>query len=298
MDVSVLVSFGRIMTRIFGWTALMLSVFILQCADSYGQTSESEKSLVPGSQEKLTALEIMMNVEERDEGDNVILNYEMTLIDRNGRRRKRKANYFQKYFGANDRYTFGYINYPPDIRGTALLAYDYDASEREDEQWIYLPQLKNVKRIGSRDKTASFLGSDITFADLTERKARDYFCKMVKENIDVRGWKCWLIEMKPRTQRETDRFGYTNNLIWVHKDSFVVVRSIHWMKEKDKKKYFDLYKLEKHEGVWFQTDFSMTTMKKDYMIHRTEAKYMNIRLNQNMPESIFTVSQLPKGLPE
>src|SRR5690554_659202 len=47
---------------------------------------------------------------------------------------------------------------PKDVQGTAFLSYSHIAGP--DDQWIYLPALKRVKRIASRTKSGSFMGRD------------------------------------------------------------------------------------------------------------------------------------------
>jgi hypothetical protein len=57
------------------------------------------------------------------------------------------------------------FNTPRDIEGTALLSY---ANILEpDDQWLYLPALKRVKRVSSANKSGPFVGSEFAFEDFT-----------------------------------------------------------------------------------------------------------------------------------
>jgi len=61
---------------------------------------------------------------------------------------------------------------PADVRGTAILLLE-QAGDRDDLQYIYLPEYKKAKRITGSQKNGSFLGSDLTFADLESRDTKD-----------------------------------------------------------------------------------------------------------------------------
>ncbi|MEA3415030.1 MAG: outer membrane lipoprotein-sorting protein [Thermodesulfobacteriota bacterium] len=61
-----------------------------------------------------------------------------------------------------------------DVRRFLLLAFDYDDPDKDDDQWLYLPALKKTKRIASTDKSDSFMGSDLTYSDMTSRNLEDY----------------------------------------------------------------------------------------------------------------------------
>lgn len=61
---------------------------------------------------------------------------------------------------------------PKAIRGTGLLTFS-DALA-EDKQWIYLPALKRVKRISSRDRSGSFVQSTFSYEDLTDFNVQEF----------------------------------------------------------------------------------------------------------------------------
>ena len=55
---------------------------------------------------------------------------------------------------------------PRDIQGTALLSHAKILDP--DDQWLYLPALKRVKRISSSNKSGPFVGSEFAFEDFTD----------------------------------------------------------------------------------------------------------------------------------
>ncbi len=138
------------------------------------------------------ARSIMEKVDTRDDGQTMITDMEMILIDRHGSKRARTLKTYSKDFGV-DTYKLMFFLYPADVKGTGFLTYDYDEEARDDDQWLYLPALRKTKRIVSSDKSGSFMGSDFTCADMTSRDLEDYDFTLLKES-KVRGHKVWIIK--------------------------------------------------------------------------------------------------------
>ena len=60
------------------------------------------------------------------------------------------------------------FNGPPAVRGTAFLQFDH--RDRDAEQWLYLPELRRVRKITSSSKNDKFMGTDFSYRDLEARK--------------------------------------------------------------------------------------------------------------------------------
>jgi hypothetical protein len=242
---------------------------------------------------ELTAREIMERVDARDDGDKSIQDLEMVLIDKRGAERVRKLRGYGRDVGEDEQSIMFFLT-PADVEDTGFLTYDYDDPERDDDQWLYLPALSRTKRIASADKSGSFMGSDFSYADMTERPLDHYQYTLMKET-EVEGQPVWQIESVPITEREKDETGYEKSVVFVRKDNFVVVRSVHWVKKGDRLKYFDVKKLEQIDGIWVATEMHMSTRKGDETLHRTRLYAKNVRFGQPLRDDFFTVRQLEKG---
>ena len=121
----------------------------------------------------LDAREIAQKVHDRDEGDNYTANMKMILIDKNNITRVRDLKTYTKNKG-EDKLKLMFFLTPADVRNTAFLTHDFEDSSKDDDQWLYLPEVQKVKRIASSDKSASFMGSDFTYSDMTSRNVQDY----------------------------------------------------------------------------------------------------------------------------
>lgn len=104
---------------------------------------------------------------------------------------------------------------PRDVKGTALLTFSH--INKADDQWLYLPALKRVKRIASRNKSGPFMGSEFSYEDLSSFELEKYTFKLLGEET-VNGFDCYKVEQVP-----TDPYsGYTRQIVWLDKDELRV----------------------------------------------------------------------------
>ena len=102
---------------------------------------------------------------------------------------------------------------PRDVQGTALLTYTHKSEP--DDQWLYLPALKRVKRIASRNKSGPFMGSEFAYEDLTSQEVEKYTYKFVEET-QIDGVPMFLIERDP-----VDKYsGYSRQLVWINQAEY------------------------------------------------------------------------------
>ncbi len=240
-----------------------------------------------------TAREIAQKVHDRDDGKTLSEDLTMILIDKNDNKRVRSIKTFSKDFG-EDEYKIMFFKTPADVKDTAFLTYDYEDPNKDDDQWLYLPALKKVKRIPTSDKSSSFMGSDFSYYDMTKRDVDDYSYKILK-HVDVRGHDTTMIESIPKNKNVIDESGYTKTIGLVREDIDMIVRSIGFMKN-GKKKYFDVTKMHKQDGVWVIDEMTMTTKKGKRTLHKTVLKFDNIEVNKPLSDDIFTTRRLQKGL--
>jgi len=243
--------------------------------------------------EDLSAKAIMEKVDARDDGKTLEQDMLMVLIDKNGNERTRDLKSYGKDFGEDSHRTL-FFKSPADVKNTAFLTYDYDEASKDDDQWLYLPALKKVKRIPSTDKSSSFMGSDFSYFDMTDRDLENYDFKILKET-KVRGHDAWMIESKPNNQEIIDESGYEKTIAIVRKDNFMVVRAINFLTN-GKKKYLDLKKIHEENGIWLVDEMTMTTKKGKNTLHKTILSFDNIKLNGTIDDGVFTTRRLEKGL--
>jgi hypothetical protein len=183
---------------------------------------------------------------------------------------------------------------PADVEDTGFLTYDYDEAARDDDQWLYLPALKKTKRIASSDKSGSFMGSDFSYADMTDRPLSDYDYKLLQE-AEVGGHAVWVIESVPNNEAERDETGYSKSILFIRKDNDVMIRSKIWVKKGNRNKYFEVEKLERIDGIWVPTVMTMTSKKGDQTLHRTVLRTSDVKFGQKLEFDQFSVRGLETG---
>lgn len=105
---------------------------------------------------------------------------------------------------------------PKSVKGTALLTHGHKTEN--DDQWLYLPALKRVKRISSSSKTGSFVGSEFSFEDLSSPELAKYTYKWVADDAcpGAADQTCHVVERYP-TDKDS---GYSKQVVWMDKDHY------------------------------------------------------------------------------
>lgn len=239
------------------------------------------------------ARRIMVAVDERDDGDHQTSDLEMILIDKKKKRRVRRIRSFSRDQGEDTQQIMFFLA-PADVKDTGFLTYDFDDVERDDDQWLYLPALRKVKRIAAGDQSGSFMGSDFNYADMTTRPVERYDYEVMKETR-VGEHPVWQIQAVPRSGAEAERTGYTKSVLFVRQDNYVVIRGVSWLERGDRLRYMDVRELVEIDGIWVATEVHMTTKQGKATQHKTILKRSNVRFGQDLAADLFTLRQLEKG---
>ncbi|OLQ88152.1 outer membrane lipoprotein-sorting protein [Vibrio panuliri] len=102
---------------------------------------------------------------------------------------------------------------PRDVKGTAFLNHSHIAEP--DDQWLYLPALKRVKRISSRNKSGPFMGSEFSYEDLSSFELEKYRFKLLKQE-EFAQVNSYVLEQIP-----TDKYsGYSKQITWLDAEHY------------------------------------------------------------------------------
>lgn len=104
---------------------------------------------------------------------------------------------------------------PRDIEGTALLS--HAKILEPDNQWLFLPALKRVKRISSSNKSGPFVGSEFAFEDFTSVELNKFDYRYLQEEA-CGDLTCDVVERFPRYENS----GYTRQVAWIDQDDYQV----------------------------------------------------------------------------
>lgn len=269
-----------------------VAVALVFCSVAFAETATSTVKAQP---DKLNAYDIMLRVDERDTGDTQTSVSTLTLIDKKGRERNRELKMFSMD-KADVEKSIVYFLAPTDVKGTAYMSFDWDDDSREDDSWLYLPALQQVKRVASSDESGSFMGSDFSYADINGMDLEDFDYTILKESETVNGQDCWLIESRPKNDKVIEKTGYTSTQSWVRKDIFMVIQGKIEVKKGKKTKYFSATDLALIDDIWTAKTLQMVTTRNGKKEHASVFKFGEILYNQQVDESRFDTQAMQRGI--
>ena len=133
----------------------------------------------------LSNLEVAQKSEEVMSGfeDSVSL-MRMELINANAQKKVRTMKMKVLEGESEDKSLMEFIT-PADVKGTKFLSYEH--VNKDDDQWLYLPALKRVKRIASKNKSGAFMGSEFSYEDLSAFNVKKYTYADKLDEVTVDG---------------------------------------------------------------------------------------------------------------
>lgn len=132
---------------------------------------------------------------------------------------------------------------PSDVKGTKLLT--HEKLDRDDDQWLYLPALKRVKRIASKNKSGSFMGSEFSYEDISSQAIEKFTYEGDATLVDCESGKCYHYPRIP-----TDKYsGYTKQLVWVDATEYTIQKIEYYDRKKELLKT-SVFTNHKVDGKW------------------------------------------------
>ncbi|MCB1905878.1 MAG: outer membrane lipoprotein-sorting protein [Rhodocyclaceae bacterium] len=154
-------------------------------------------------------LQIAQETDRRDAGfENSVADATMVLANRQGDESIRSFRMMTLEQSDDGDKTVAVFDQPADLAGSAVLTHSHALSA--DDQWLYLPAVRRVKRISSRNKAASFMGSEFAFEDLSAWEVRKYSYRYLREEA-FDGADCFVVENTPAYEDS----GYSKQIEWV-----------------------------------------------------------------------------------
>ncbi|MEJ2454232.1 MAG: outer membrane lipoprotein-sorting protein [Candidatus Thiodiazotropha sp.] len=167
-------------------------------------------------------LEIAREIEHRDTGfHDFEASMTMLLRNRHGEESLRNMRNKTLEMENDGDKTLVIFDEPLDVKGTALLSFSHKAGD--DDQWLYLPALKRVKRIASRNKSGPFMGSEFAYEDIASQEVEKYTYTYIGEE-QFEGKPAFLIERYPVDPNS----GYTRQQVWVDQERFIPLKIVYY----------------------------------------------------------------------
>ncbi len=241
-----------------------------------------------------TGDEIAQRINDRDEGEAVSRNLTMEMIDRRGKERVRETRGFRKYYGEEKRSVIFYQQ-PGNVKDTAFLTYDYPEVTHDDDQWLYLPAMRKVRRISASDRGDYFLGTDFTYEDIkleSRVSIDDYTRKTIGED-EVDGHHCYVVEALPVDDETAKELGYGRVEQCVDDEIWMVRRSRFWDTRGKLLKTTRTGDIRQVQGIWTQHRIEVENHKTG---HRTVFTFSEVDYAQGVGDGVFTQKAIRRGL--
>lgn len=230
-----------------------------------------------------TAYQVVDKAYNLEDGDSFKADMTMKIVKTQGWNRTRKLQFFRKDFGEADR-TLLKFTAPSDIRDTSLLTWNHE--KEKNDQWLYLPALRVIRRIASGSKSDNFMGSHFSYEDFTARSINKDNFKML-ETETYQGRDCYVIDVLSKDKTEE----YPRRVYYIRKDNYVIVKSLYYNQSEKLEKILKAEKIKKISGYWTALTLKMENIQtKGYtVISLSDPKY-----NTSLSSRMFRVQALKR----
>ncbi len=234
-----------------------------------------------------SASDIMLAVYERPQGKDTSGILTMTLVDSKGKERVRSIKQISGSYASGDKKLMVFQS-PADVRGTSFMNWSYNETGKSDDQWIYLPALKRVKRISSEGRGDSFMGSDFTYDDLGARHPSEDSHSLVGTEV-LDGEECWVVESVPKDPKDL----YSRTVTWVSKGKTIGLKRDYYDKRGALLKTLRIIRIESISGVWVITRTEMRNVQRNTA---TRIALSDVVVDAGISEDAFSERAMSRGL--
>ncbi len=229
-------------------------------------------------------LEIAKAAEQADLGFiSSTVNLKMTLKNKNGQTSERSLTTRTLELIEDGDKSLIVFNSPKDVKGTSTLTFTHKVGP--DDQWLYLPSIKRVKRISSNNKSGPFVGSEFAYEDLSSQEVEKYTYKFLESNGTL-----ITIEQDPVDPKS----GYTRRLVTYNKDKGYRIEKVDFYDRKNallKTLTYSGYKLYKNK-FWRASTFNMVNHQSN---KETLLNFSDYNFNANLTEDDFSQNALKRA---
>ena len=219
---------------------------LLVCADGR-QTAHADDA-----SSEAVGLAIAEEARARAEGfGNFTARQTMLLRNKQGRESRRQLRIKILEVEGDGNKTIFVFDEPRDVKGTAFLIHSH--RDGEDEQWLYLPALKRVKRISSSNRSGSFMGSEFAYEDLSTQEVEKFTHRYLRDEA-CGDLTCTVSERVPA---ETGS-GYSRQLVWHDRDALRVWKVEYYDRKDAHLKTLRLANYERQlDRFWYAGEMTM-----------------------------------------
>lgn len=193
---------------------------------------------------------IAVEVDQQDSGFvDLLTEMTMTLKDKGGIESKRQLRIKTIEQNEGDK-TITVFDSPIDQKGVALLTHSHQSAD--DDQWLYLPAIRRVKRIIAQNRSGPFVGSEFAYEDINTPHVDRFTYRYVGEKqCENEAVMCIEYERYP-----VDPFsGYSKNVIWVYKNEMSYAKIDYYDRKNSLLKTLKFYDYKRYLNKLWRPDY-------------------------------------------
>jgi outer membrane lipoprotein-sorting protein len=237
-----------------------------------------------------TGLDVMKKARELYLAKDQVSTVTLRKIDKKGDEQKIVTKRYWMAYGGKDGFeskTLFVTEFPPDQRGVGFLIWDHAKVGQPDDLRLYLPSLKSVRRMTTREQDDAFMGSDLTFADLGQRELDEDTHALLRTERCAAA-ECFVVESVPKDKESL----YGKKLTWVPTDTLTPVKVDYYDRKGDLLKT-QAIEWQHPEGVWA---WKKAEVKNVQTLHRTLFEISDLKINVGLSDDEFTERALKVGV--
>ena len=229
-------------------------------------------------------LEIAKKSEDVDRGfESIQVSLKMILTNKHGQESTRYLENNILELDADGDKSLIVFNSPRDVQGTATLTFTH--KEGSDDQWLYLPAVKRVKRISSDNKSGPFMGSEFAYEDLSSQEIEKYTYKFLKED-NVSGTAVYVVERDPVDPKS----GYTRQVTYYNKDNYRVEKVDYYDRKNALLKTLTYHGYQQYLGKHWRADEML--MVNHQTGKKTQLQFENYEFKVGLTDTDFSQNSL------
>lgn len=268
-------------------TKYLLAILLLSSTQANALEAQEIIDMQATPAEK--GLAVITEVDDRDFGfGDFEVEIEMILQNSSGQKSVRKMR--NKTFEVKEKQvgdkTLIVFDTPRDVSGTAFLT--FSKILEPDDQWLYLPALKRVKRISSKNKSGPFVGSEFAYEDISSQEIGKYTYKYL-DQVDcptAAAGKCFKIEQIPAYEYS----GYTKIHNYVDAQRFIPIKTEFYDRKEELLKSLDFIGYKQYlDKFWRADKFVMTNHQNG---KSTGLNYNGYKFGNGLKEGDFVKGKL------
>lgn len=232
------------------------------------------------------ARKLMEQVRRRATWQDMTGRVELTLVQKNGGRRRRLMKLWSKRNERDETSMLLRLVEPADVRGTGFLLIEH--ADGEDDRRLFLPALRRVQRISASGKGGAFMSSDFTYYDIGAPELEDWKLSM-GEDSKLAGVTCRTVVGRAAGRRVVSDTGYSRVDWFVDEQRLLILGAEFYDRDGTLFKRLTVEKVEAVNGVPFATAMHMENLLTG---HHSRLRFVDLKTNQGLADNVFSERNL------